>query len=151
MRGNPSPFKLKQMTHRDFFDMRRAVESLFLKSPKPALILQAVRNIMVDKNDRHVNTRLSYFGSWSRHVVVIRSFNENISTVDIPRLNQSPPGIQPAKKQDVLKFVQYLENPEHSQYYHTLFANWLPSQNIVGTTEPNIEIDSDDNSDGCED
>lgn len=92
-RKHPSPFKLKQMTHQDFFDIRSAVEPLFLKSPKPALKLLEVRMLMVDKNDRHVNLKTSYYGLWTRHVVVIRSFNKNIFTLDIPRLYQSPPGI----------------------------------------------------------
>lgn len=149
-RKYPSPFNLKELTHQDFFDIRRAVEPIFLKSPKPCLKLQEVRMIMFDKNNRHVNTRTSYYGSWGRHVVVNKIFKENISTLNIPRLYQSPPGIQPAKKKDVLQLVQYLENPEHSQYYQTLFADVPPSQDVE-TEERNVEIESDDNSDGCED
>lgn len=149
-RQHPSPFKLKIMTHEDFFDIRSAVEPLFLKTPKPPLKLQQVRMMLFDQHDIHVNLRKSYYGLWERHIVVNKSYKNTGNTLDIRKLYQSPPGIQPAKANNLRELIQYLENPLHRQYYESLLEGPAPNNNNQANEESNVDIDDDDNSDGCE-
>lgn len=147
-RKHPSPFHLKIMTHEDFFDLKSAVEPFFLKMPKPPLKLQQVRMLMIEKDDPHINLRKSYIGPWERHIVRNKPYRLDISTLNLPKLYKTPPGLHPAKKRDVLNLIQYLEDPAHRQYYESLLENLQVSQD---QTVENVEIDNDDNSDGCED
>lgn len=149
-RKHPSPFDLKVMTHEDFFDMKNAVEPLFLKTPKHPLKLHEVRMMMFEKDDKHIYLRKSYYGPWERHIVRNKNYHGDVSTLDLSKLYESPPGLKPAKKRDLLNLIQYLEDPAHRQYYELLLQD-LASNAEDPTAEENVEIDNDDNSDGCDD
>ena len=104
--------------------------------------------MMINKDDQHINLRRSYYGPWERHIVRNKPYRESISTL-IFQNSESPPGLQPAKKRDLLNLIQYLEDPEHRRYYEALLEE-LESHTEHEPTEEIVDIDNDDNSDVCE-
>ena len=149
-RKHPSPFHLKIMTHEDFIDMKNAVEPFFLKTPKPPLKLHEFRMMLFQKEDKHIYLRKSYYGPWERHIVINKHYHGDASSIDLSKLYKSPTGLKPAKQRDLLKLIQYLEDPTHRQYYELLLQNMTLSTEAPAAEE-NVEIDNDDNSDGCDD
>ncbi|KAJ8889692.1 hypothetical protein PR048_009193 [Dryococelus australis] len=54
-RKHPSPFTLRKIDASVMFDIRAAIEQLFMKYPKSALKIKSVRMIRIHKDNKHVH------------------------------------------------------------------------------------------------
>lgn len=85
------------------------MKTLYLRILEPLLKLEEVRLMIFDKHGIYEHLSKSCHGFWETHIVVNKSFkSSNINTLEIRKLYQSPPGIKPAKVNNIRELIRYL-------------------------------------------
>lgn len=138
-REKPSPFTVINMTQDKFFDIQKACSPYFLKSPRPSLGLREARIIETISGSPYVKTRNTYSGAWTNCVVRNKKALGNF--IDLQNLYQQPIPISSDKIKNIIALSSFLKNPESVPFYEKF---------RITESAPHVDIDNDDDSDGCE-
>lgn len=143
-RSKPTPFTLVNVDQSNLYDVKKTVEPYFLKTPKPPLKLKTLRMYKVSKeNPGVVLVRDSYCGPWSRSL--IRNKTKIPNEFALTPSYTGPIAINPLKVKSLLDLCPTLSKIENRAFYESFNQNRKeqPDQNMM-------DVDSEDNSSGCE-
>lgn len=144
-RRYPSPFNIEKVTHDIFFDIKVAVGQYFLRNSKPAMKLKEVRMIKIEKEFPYVLVRYTFKGPW--HRIMIRNKRKLPEALKLNKMYKSTLPLNPHKRNDLIKLINFLSNPASLSFYGTL----LSSSTAPESTTSAVDIDNEDNSSGMED
>lgn len=143
-RLKPSPFKVINVNKSNLFDVKKAIEPYFLKTPKLPLKMKTLIMYKISQeNPDIVLVRESYSGPWSRSL--IRSKTKLTKELTLTPLYTGPIAINPLKVKSLLDLCPTLSKSENKAFYESFDLN--RSQQLNQNIE---EVDSEDNSSGCE-
>lgn len=142
VRRYPSPFKVVPVTQDDFFDMKQALTPYFLKTPKPALKLRQARVITTKAEFNYIKIKLNFSGPSFKSEIRKRQNLPNELTLN--PLYTTAIELTAGKKANLINLSKYLSCAENREYYINLCGGDELDD------EDDVEVDEDDNSDGCE-
>ncbi|CAG4917086.1 unnamed protein product [Colias eurytheme] len=137
-RQSPSPFNVIKVDQSMLFDIKKATEPYFLKSPKPAVQLKNLRMYKINKESPFLFVRDHYSGPWRS--CIIRNKKKMPQDMTLSPIYTKPIPINTAKLNDLQKLVPFLKE-SNQQFYSTL-----------NTTDDDVsaDVDNSDNSSGEE-
>lgn len=140
-RTKPTPFHLVKMRQDDFFDIKSATASFFLKSPKPAITIKKIRIMKISTATRTLLLKDGYSGPFRTSIIARANLP---STIQLGKLHDSPIPIASNKAENLRSLLPLLRLVENKQYYEHVLDG------TVFVNAAGAEIEEDDNSSGCE-
>lgn len=141
-RKHPSPFKVIPVTQDMFFNIKDAIMPYFLKVPRPALRLRQARIIKTSAIYNYIKTKENFTGISTCNE--IRRKNRLPNDFVLDPLYSEPIKMNAGKIDNLLSLSKFLTKAENRDYYHKICG--VEVNNVVDV----VEVDEDDNSDGCE-
>ena len=138
-RVKPSPFVVVNMTQDMFFNIQNARSSYFLKVPRPKLGLREARIIEISSDSAYVQTKNNYLGPWTYCAVRNKKVLQN--NLELKPLYEKPLPVNSVKIKNVIALSAFLKKPNSVAFYEKF---------KVAEADNNIDLDEDDNSDGCD-
>ena len=138
-RVKPSPFVVVNMTQDMFFNIQNVCSSYFLKVPRPKLGLREARIIEISSDSAYVQTKNTYSGPWTYCAVRNKKVLQN--NLELKPLYEKPLPVNSVKIKNVMALSAFLKKPNSVAFYEKF---------KVAEADNNIDLDEDDNSDGCD-
>nr|CAH7753611.1 unnamed protein product [Callosobruchus chinensis] len=127
------------MTQDMFFNIKSACYLYFLSTPRPSLSLRQARLIEVSVDSPYVKSRETYTGAWTQ--CVVRNKKKLANYIHLNPLYDAKLKISADKIKNITDLATFLKKPESVPFYRSF--------SITETTS-NIDLDEEDNSDGCD-
>lgn len=137
-REKPSPFELREMQQRDFFNFKQATDKFFLKKPKPAVQLKPLRMFRIQSCNTFLEIRDTYSGMWRQSIIRNRTALPN--EVHLSPLFEGPIPLNPLKLADLKTLSSVLSQKKFCKFYDSLVPN------AEGENQENPDVDEEDNS-----
>lgn len=135
-REKPSPFDLREMEQKDFFNFKKATDKFFLKKPRPAVQLKPLRMFRIQSCNTFLEVRDTYSGMWRQSIVRNKTALSNELHLD--PLFQDPIPLNPLKLADLQTLAGVLSDKKYAMFYNPLVPG--------GEDQENPDVDEEDNS-----